>query len=172
MVRTEGQLSCFLQETGGLPPPALSLPFTPGLLRVPGLRMVEEKCTTGTGVPICTWRRGWGRSWGAQGVLVYSIKPSSARTFLWTKAFTLETPSVFLPIIMITEHVIPFLLFFFLHLICHQGTVFFAPLATLPLPAPAISGKHTQAHMAFTMRDPSKKGKKKDQKVTSIADVK
>lgn len=51
--------------------------------------------------------------WGTQGVLVYNIKPSLTLTFLWTKAFTLETPSVFLPIIMITEHVIPFLLFFF-----------------------------------------------------------
>lgn len=46
-------------------------------------------------------------------VLVYNIKTSLTFTFLWTKAFTLETPSVFLPIIMITEHVIPFLLFFF-----------------------------------------------------------
>lgn len=46
-------------------------------------------------------------------VLVYNIKTSLTRTFLWTKAFTLETPSVFFPIIMITEHVIPLLLFFF-----------------------------------------------------------
>lgn len=45
-------------------------------------------------------------------VLVYNIKTSLTLTFLWTKAFTLETPSVFLPIIMITEHVIPLLLFF------------------------------------------------------------
>lgn len=77
-------------------------------------------------------------------------------TFLWTKAFTLETLSVFLPIIMITEHVIPLLLFFCLHLICHQGAVFFAPLAAVPLPALAISGKHTYAHMAFTVGHPPK----------------
>ena len=47
-------------------------------------------------------------------VLVYNIKTSLTLTFLWTKAFTLETSNVFLPIIMITEHVIPLLLFFLL----------------------------------------------------------
>lgn len=93
-------------------------------------------------------------------VLVYNIQTFVMLTFLWTKAFTLETPSVFLPIITITEHVISLLLFFGFHLICHQGAVFFVPLAVVPLPSPAISGKHTHAHMAFTVGHPSKPGTK------------
>lgn len=185
MIRTEDQLSHLLQGTGVFPLPALSLPLTslgaqtsartPGLLRVPGLHKVgcgaqEEKYTPSVGGShLHKEERVRAALWGPQGVLVYNIKPSLMLTFLWTKAFTLETPSVFLPIIMITEHVIPFLLFFFfLHLICHQGAVFFAPLAALPLPALAISGKHTQAHMAFTVKHPSKRGKKNKIKKSQV----
>lgn len=101
-------------------------------------------------------------------VLVYNIKTPLMLTLLWTKAFTRETSSVFLPIIMITEHVIPLLffsLFFFLASFdLSSQSVFFASLSVALLPASAISGKHTQAHMAFTVEHPSKWSKKQDQK--------
>lgn len=141
----------------------------PGLPRLPVVPRKGKLCHEAQGWPLAHGGAGKQCSPGRSGeILVYNIKTSLTLTFLWTKAFTLETPSVFLPIILITEHVIPLLLFFCLHLICHQGAVFFAPLAAVPLPALAISGKHTQAHMAFTVGHPSKQGKKNKIKKSQV----
>lgn len=172
------QLSGSVHEMHGYPPPAPSSQHSSWLCQdsramaeplaspwLPAVSRKEKLHQEAQGCPLAHGRRGKHCSPNCSGdVLVYNIKTSLTFTFLWTKAFTLETPSVFLPIIMITKHVIPFLLFFFffcLHLICHQGAVFFAPLATVPLLVLAISGKHTQAHMVFTVGHPSKRGGKK-----------
>lgn len=189
MVRTEGQLSGLLQETGGLPLPALSLPLTslgaqasartPGLLRAPGHHTVargvqEEKCTTSPGGSrLHTEERARAALRGAQGVLVYSIKPSLMLTFLWTKAFTLETPSVFLPIIIITEHVIPFLLFFFPSFDLSAKSCFLCSPGHSAPPSPGhLWETYTGTHGLYCKASLKARKKNRDQKVTSAADVK
>lgn len=100
----------------GMPKPLLG---PQGHARAPGLPQLPVVPRKGK---LCHEAQGWPLARGGAGkqcspgrsseILVYNIKTSLTLTFLWTKAFTLETPSVFFPIILITEHVIPLLLFF------------------------------------------------------------
>lgn len=119
----------------------------------------------GTSLEGAGWRcspRGLGE------VLVCNIQTSLMLTFLWTKAFTLETLSVFLPIIMITEHVIPLLLFFLPSFDLSSRSCFLCSPGCCAPPSPGYLWEtHVCTHGLYCRPSPKVRGKKKKVKTRS-----